>query len=357
MILEFAVVRSLEEFAPVVDSWDALTSRSGTPYLSGEWVLAWWRGLGSPGRNGVRTFVLLGRDPAGTVRAGAFLQRRSADRLVAASDVHSTDWDVVADSDTARRACWQEVVCRGGRRLHLPGLTDVAARTATEELTATGHAVVRTATEANPRQHLPATWEDLCASVTRKLRSRLRQLDRGLRAAGALRFRTTRGGPTLERDLAAFFDLEASGWKGREGTAILTDPRTTTLYREFALGASARERLRLHLLELDGQLIAGDLGWVSSGGAFVIKTTYCEDHARLSPGLVLRAEVLRASIEEGCRFYDFLGAPQPWKLRWGAVPATRWTVDGYRGAWRPVATYRTRVRPLLKTCRDQLLRH
>ena len=140
------------------------------------------------------------------------------------------------------------------------------------------------------------------------------------------------------------------------GTAIVIDPSTAALYQDYALGAATRGRLRLHLLELDGVLVAADLGCSFAGGAFLVKTSYSEDHARLSPGLVLRAEVLRSTIAEGCSFYDFLGAPQPYKLRWSATPSTRWTVDGYRAGWRPIATYHSRIRPLLKAARDRARR-
>jgi CelD/BcsL family acetyltransferase involved in cellulose biosynthesis len=351
--LRFEVLRTPEELEALAHQWDALAVRSGTPFLSPEWLLAWWRAFARDGYAGGRAFVLLGRDPSGAVRTGAFLQSRPAGRVGAAANVHTVDWDTVADGQESERACWREIAGLGGHHLQLVALRDPAADAARSELSAAGHRVFAVPHEASPRQPLPATWEELTSSVTANLRKRLRQLERGLDSAGRVVFRTNCGGSDLDRDLAAFFELEASGWKGREGTAILDDPRTAMLYREFAVGAAVQGRLRLHLLELDGRLIAADLGCAFAGGAFLIKTAYAEDHARLSPGLVLRARALRASIEEGCSFYDFLGGAQPWKLRWGATPSRRWTVDGYRGAWRPVAAYRSRVRPVLKACRDR----
>ena len=104
-------------------------------------------------------------------------------------------------------------------------------------------------------------------------------------------FRVTVGGPDLERDLNAFLHVEASGWKARRGTAIVANPRTDRLYRSFATRAAARGQLRLALPR--------DLGCVVGDTGFLLKTGFDESYARLSPGLMLRGEVLRTCVEEG----------------------------------------------------------
>ncbi|MFN2555468.1 MAG: GNAT family N-acetyltransferase, partial [Nitriliruptorales bacterium] len=209
--------------------------------------------------------------------------------------------------------------------------------------------------EVSPYLQLPAAWSELLSSVSRNLRSQVNRRRRALEREGKLVFRTTTsGGDDLERDLQAFFRLEASGWKGRSKTAILSDPSTEHLYGSFARAAARTGWLRLHLLELDGVPIAGDLGCHFGRGGFLIKTAFDERYARLSPGLVLRAEALRASIAEGARFYDFLGAPDGYKLRWTSDVRPRLVLDAYRGVWRPLILYRTRIRPALKRGRDAL---
>lgn len=352
MSLQFNELRTADEFAVLAPEWDALAVRSGSPFLGSAWISAWWEAFDSEGQ----AFVLTGRDDFGVLRSGAFLTRRPGRGLAAAANVHSADWDVVADSDAGRLACWREIVGRAGRRLHLAPLPDGPAQEAREALRAAGVAVVARSDAANPRLDLPATWDEFATAAKLTSRSELGRRSRALRAAGEVGFRTVRGGPTLERDLAGFFALETAGWKGRAGTAIEADPRTAALYGEYARRAAATGSLRLHLLHLDGKLLAAGLGCAFAGGAFLIKSAYDEAQGRFSPGLVLRAEILRSAIEEGCAFFDFLGAPAPHKLRWGAVAVTRWTVDGYRGLARPVAMYRNRVRPRLKDARDLVLR-
>jgi CelD/BcsL family acetyltransferase involved in cellulose biosynthesis len=129
------------------------------------------------------------------------------------------------------------------------------------------------------------------------------------------------------------------------------------LYRRFAHDAARAGILRVHLLELDGRLVAGDLGCAIGDTAFLVKTGYDEALGRLSPGLVLRAEVLRASVREGLRAYDFLGPDDDYKLRWTEIVRPRVTVRAFRGAAAPGASaYHRTIRPALKKAHQVLVR-
>jgi CelD/BcsL family acetyltransferase involved in cellulose biosynthesis len=156
----------------------------------------------------------------------------------------------------------------------------------------------------------------------------------------------------LERDFETFLRLEASGWKGRAGTAIISRRGTDRLYRNAARGFADAGWLRLQLLEVDGTAIAGDLSCSFAEAFHMIKTAFDERHAAASPGLLMRAESLRSAVEEGARRYEFLGAPDPYKMRWGAQLRERAALGAYRGAWRALPVYRRNVRPVLKTVRD-----
>jgi CelD/BcsL family acetyltransferase involved in cellulose biosynthesis len=191
--------------------------------------------------------------------------------------------------------------------------------------------------------------EALLAGVSRNLRSQVGRRERALQRTGDLGFRTVAGGPELPSALDHLLRVEASGWKARAGTAILNDPAAEALYRSFAARASARGWLRVHLLELDGEPIAADLNCSFGRTGLLIKTGFDERHAALSPGLVLRARVLRAAIEEGLEFYDFLAGAQPYKLRWGAQVRRRVTLLAYRGPQTcPDRLYERRVRRVAK---------
>jgi CelD/BcsL family acetyltransferase involved in cellulose biosynthesis len=336
----------------VEGAWEALAVDRPSPFLTPAWLRAWWAAFGA-GTPLVQTLA----GPDGRLRAGAVLRQGRGSVLAAAADDHAGDWDVVAAGEADAARMWAQVAALGARRLRLPGLLDDArsagpARTA---LRAAGYRLVEDRGPLSPYLDLPGSPEALHAAASRNLRSQLGRRRRALEREGRLVLRTTRGGGRLAADLRAVLHVEASGWKRRAGTAVLADPRATSLYTTFAAAAAERGWLRLHLLELDGEVVAADLACVLGGGEFLLKTGFDERWSRLSPGLVLRGAVLDAAIEEGSRFYDFLGGPDAYKLRWTEQVRPRVTLHAGRlPAAAPELLYRRVVRPQLKRARDRL---
>jgi CelD/BcsL family acetyltransferase involved in cellulose biosynthesis len=332
----------LDEMRAAAPDWNALAAAQRSPFLTVEWLSAWWDAFGD-GEPEVLTIA------NGELRAAAFLARDGM-RLTAPANDHSGDWDALAADDDARDAVWRRVADMGVPELVLPGMHETAAeRLASEILRPAGYRVVAEPGPDSPYLELPATYDDLLAGKSRNFRSQLGRRRRGLEKEGELVFRTTTGGEDLEE----VFRVEAAGWKSEEGTAILTDARAERLYRGFAKVASERGWLRLHLLELDGRVIAADYSCVFAGGEFLLKTGFDEEWARLSPGLVLRGEVLRQAIEAELGYYDFLGGPDHYKMRWTEELRPRVTLRAFRGP-RGLAPflYRSRVRPALKRASD-----
>ena len=66
------------------------------------------------------------------------------------------------------------------------------------------------------------------------------------------------GSERLDESLRLAFELEGSGWKVEQGTAILSSPRTLRFYTEVGRWAAERGMLRLFFLR-------GDAGTVSAG--------------------------------------------------------------------------------------------
>jgi CelD/BcsL family acetyltransferase involved in cellulose biosynthesis len=341
------------ELGALIADWNGLALRSGSPFLTYEWLTCWWSAFG----RGKPTWLLLHAED-GSLQGGAFLQRRGARSLAAAANVHSGDWDVLAGDEPARAQLWEAVAKLGADRIHLhavPSWND-SAWLARGHLQRVGYRVVHQPGPESPWLALPSSWEHLMSAVSRGLRGQVGRRRRALEGLGSLQLRVITGGQSLDRDLDLFLKLEASGWKGRLGTAILCGTDTERLYRGFAHSAAAQGWLRLYLLELDGQTIAADYGCGFGGTGFLIKTTFSEEHGRRSPGLVLRAAVLRSSIEEGLHAYDFLGDADGYKRRWTSEVRPHTSIWGYRGAFLPGYAYRSKLRPLLKAARDRTRR-
>jgi CelD/BcsL family acetyltransferase involved in cellulose biosynthesis len=341
-------LRSAADLLHVADAWDAVAAHTPSPFLTAGWLSAWEEVYGADSSG-----VLL-RDRDGRVVAGGWLPRPRAElRDEALGELH--DWDVVACGDDARAAAWHALLAHAPRRMRYPGLVADTPATAVARrmLAATRHRVLDRPGYASPHLALPESVDVLMASVSRNLRSQVGRRRRALEREGNLELRTVREGRAMAAALDAFLTVEASGWKRQTGTAILANARTEHLFRAFADTASRAGTLRLYLLELDGRTIAADFGVAVGGTGFLMKTGYDEDLGRLSPGLVLRAEVLRASIEEGLSAYDFLGGTETYKLQWGAVPRPRVELVAFRGPlealrWAWLARLRPAAAPLAR---------
>jgi CelD/BcsL family acetyltransferase involved in cellulose biosynthesis len=332
--------------------WNRLAVERGSPFLTHEWLSSWFRAFG---RGDPAWLVLTGAD--GRLRAGALFDRTSPRQVAAAANVHSGDWDVLASDADALTEAWEAVAGMGARRIAVGGLPQSGdtATTASAALASAGYRTVTTLGPFSPSLELPSSWDQLFASVSSNLRKTVARKRRALEREGTLSLRLSTGGPRLEADLDAFLKVEASGWKTRAGTAILSREKTQCLYREFAHAAAGQGWLRLYLLELDGVPLAADYGCVIGGRGLLLKTGFDEAYGRYSPGVVLRADVLRASIEEGLRCYDMLGGPDRYKLSWTSTVNPRVNIWAYRGLpAAPAYAYRKRLRPVLKAVKTKL---
>jgi CelD/BcsL family acetyltransferase involved in cellulose biosynthesis len=169
------------------------------------------------------------------------------------------------------------------------------------------------------------------AATRPKFRSHLRRARRQLEEQGtlALTHSSTADPAALER----FYNLEASGWKGREGTAIQCDPRTRRFYDAVAHAAARQGYLSLDFLELSGKPIAAHFGFNFRGRYFLAKAGYDESYRRFGPGQLLVNEILNETPQRGLHEFDFVG-PATWdESRWALARRTSYRIFIFRNAW------------------------
>ena len=123
-------------------------------------------------------------------------------------------------------------------------------------------------------------------TLTSKRARELRRQRRQLEEQGAVRVLDRAGDAVaVERFLA----LEASGWKGRAGTA-LANAGHRAFFGEMARTFASDSRLQLLSLELDGTPIAMKCNVIAGGGIFCFKIAHDETFARYSPGIQLERQ-------------------------------------------------------------------
>ena len=147
-----------------------------------------------------------------------------------------------------------------------------------------------------------------------KLRSQLRQARRRLAQQGSLSFRRLESAD--RKALQCFYRLEASGWKGKEGSAILCNEATRSFYNEIAESAARFGYFSLYTLELNGQLLAGHYSFTHCGRCYSPKVAYDENFKRFAPGHLIMAEILRDCALRGIQGFDITGPNDDWKMKW-----------------------------------------
>ena len=125
---------------------------------------------------------------------------------------------------------------------------------------------------------------------------------------GPLEFSVVTGGSGLGPLLEEMFALEAGGWKGREGSDILSSPADALFYRRLAFGAAEAGALRIALLREEGRLIAFEYCVVGGDQVFAMKVGYDESRRRLQPGhLAALMNIRDACADPALAWYDMLG--------------------------------------------------
>jgi len=192
------------------------------------------------------------------------------------------------------------------------------------------------------------------AGTRPKFRSHLRRAKRQLEEQGTLELKHYSAADPVA--LEKFYELEASGWKGEEGTAIKCDPRTRRFYDAIAQAAARDGYLSLDFLELNGKPIAGHFGFNLRGRYFLAKAGYDEAFRRHGPGQLLANEILNQTPERGLREFDFVG-PATWdESRWASARRTNYRVFIFRKNWYGELLYELRIslRDLMRRMLGQL---
>jgi CelD/BcsL family acetyltransferase involved in cellulose biosynthesis len=174
--------------------------------------------------------------------------------------------------------------------------------------------------------------DDLLAGVGKNLRSNLRRADSALREMGELTVASHSGPGGMHKTLADGLALEAAGWKGESGFAVMNSPRRLRFFTELAEMSEAKGWLRLGALYLDGRMIAFNYDLEYAGRMVGLLTAYDETlPRRCSPGNVLLLKTLQAAERRGVTAYELgsIGGRKAGKLQWTSTTSSRVYVRGF----------------------------
>ncbi|MCO6387190.1 GNAT family N-acetyltransferase [Aliihoeflea sp. 40Bstr573] len=125
-----------------------------------------------------------------------------------------------------------------------------------------------------------------------------RRLERRLAEKGRIAYEVAETPEETRLAVETFLAIEASGWKGRAGTAMVIDRFRAAFVREAIAGLSERAMCRIHTLTVSGRPVASLVVFVESGIAYTWKTAFDEEFSGYSPGVLLMIEVTKRHLDD-----------------------------------------------------------
>jgi CelD/BcsL family acetyltransferase involved in cellulose biosynthesis len=249
--------------------------------LAGLWALA-------PGRNPVPWRVLRGPAMQHAYASAPVIDRRCVgkaltamlDAIAAAPDLPNTVMLGAADAESCA-ALARVLAARGSEPCHFDR---------------TRRPILRGG--ADPESYLHGT-------LSPSTRKKLRQYRRRLAERGDLQFAVARAPAEVAEAAERFLALEAQGWKGRRGTALLSRPEDAAFARGMLAALAAQGDAWVYSLALDGRPISMQVVLRAGETAFTWKTAYDESLADVSPGILLFEDYTKALLADpGIRSVD-----------------------------------------------------
>jgi CelD/BcsL family acetyltransferase involved in cellulose biosynthesis len=132
---------------------------------------------------------------------------------------------------------------------------------------------------------------------SKRLRN-MRRRQRRLQDLGTVTIDQANGIDAIARGLDDFLLIEASGWKGRAGTAILKNERTREFIQQAVMTLGNEGKVLIHRLMANGKAIGTTLALKSGDTAWGWKVAYDEAYADYSPGVLTVAGLTESILAD-----------------------------------------------------------
>ncbi len=146
--------------------------------------------------------------------------------------------------------------------------------------------------------HAEVSGEPAPQGLASKRAKEMRRQHRRLSEDGRLEFRSARSVEDVRAAAEHFLDLEARGWKGVRGTALLLDPALAAFTRTMTRLLARDGKCRIDSLVLDDRPVAMGIVLQSGNRAYFWKTAYDEAQGTRSPGKQLAVMLTAAQLDD-----------------------------------------------------------
>jgi CelD/BcsL family acetyltransferase involved in cellulose biosynthesis len=335
--------------------WEQLCVESGcAPFHRPEWIAAYLRAF-EP-----RSEVVLLTANAGDrlvavlplIRKQCWFAGIPLLKLTGTANIHSVRFDMLRSScpagEAALGAIWSLLKRTSGwHMLELPLIPATAAsRALISHADKDGYPTLTIPFHESPIVQMQVdkngqfTW---LAGTSRHFRHELRRFARLLSKETGCEPKLVRRANPDSEVLKKFYELEAAGWKGQQGSAIQSGLETQVFYDQIAKEAGARGYFCLHTLEANGEMIAGAFSLETKECYYPLKIAYNENLRRSGPGQLLFNGILAECAQKRIPALFFGGKKDRYKTSWTSETIPHFSSFVFTRAFRSQLAYRSRA--------------
>lgn len=315
------VITDTRAFHDLHEEWNNLldSSETWTPFLTWEWMWAWWTHL----REGASLHIITVRSngqliaiaPLMTVRRGVMLPARLEFMGIGAAGADYLDIIARKGHEAAALAALSRHFDAHQLSLHFDHLPP---RPLAGALTLNGWTAIESSPDVCPYIDLSGqTWDSYLTSLGSSHRANFRRRLRALEGQFDFRFAPVASHDDRRQTTEALFLFHDQRWTCGGSTAFSTTP-LRAFHQDLTRSALDRGWLRMYAVSLNGKIAAAMYGFARDGRFYFYQHGYDTAYSRYSLGLVLMGLTIRAAIDEGMREFDMLYGHEPYKQLWAA---------------------------------------
>jgi CelD/BcsL family acetyltransferase involved in cellulose biosynthesis len=329
-MLEVSTIRSLEGFAALKGDWDECLDRcpDASVFVTWDWLYRWWVHYGV--NHSLRLVVarqqgrVVGLLPlyVRRERVLAGIPVRVLRPVGAGADTEPDYLGAVVDDAHGAEAlaalCRSVVADPSWDVMELTDFTEDSAFPAAMEAACreAGLPVRRLPWGRLPIARLPGTWNEYLATMTKDQRHNIRRARRRAIEECGGRLFNWEDAATLDVAIDRLGELHRQRRKDLGTYHSFSTSEYVAFHRDVMHACHARGRLRLHCLELQGEIVAVNYCYVFRDEMALFQCGFDPNLERLRPGYVLVAWSIEQAITEGMRVFDFLRGDHAYKRIW-----------------------------------------
>ena len=314
--MELACVTTLDELESLRDEWNTAALGSASPFFDHQWFACAARAFHAP--DDLRVFIV--RDRGRLVGAAPLAVDRTRRRrlaMIGATALHEPGgW--IHESLPVLAELARSVV-RAGECVVIQRLPAADGLSGQIERAIGGKSwiVVRHRAPSNGID-TSGRWDEyqrtLSSRTTRRLTQRRESAERQFGSCDySMEDATT---SNVDELIDLIVRVEASGWKGKNGSALAHRADLRAFFVAYARRAAAAGQLRVAVLRFGPAIAAVELAVEAHGRLWGLKVAYDEAFAAFAPGLQLIDGSIRAAFERQLQSYEFVGVAESWQDRW-----------------------------------------